>query len=306
MLYWPLIFLDRLQALNRSLALLGYDSEFPGDAMKVVLFCGGLGIRMREYSETIPKPMVEVGYRPVIWHLMRYYASYGHSEFILCLGHRGDYIKRYFLTYDECLSNDFVLSRGGQDVHLFNRDIQDWKITFVDTGLHANIGQRLRAARPYLEDDEVFMANYSDGLSDLHLPSYLEFFQRGGRVASFAAMRPTQSFHVVSIQENGGVQDIVPVAQSEVWINGGYFVFKREIFDYMHEGEELVEDVVADLVGLFGAFLRQAQAVRRLGSAALDLCYVAAGASLGAGNVLDHGLRIGAGQRIPERALRFS
>ncbi len=127
--------------------------------MKVVLFCGGLGIRMREYSETIPKPMVEIGYRPVIWHVMRYYATSGHREFILCLGHRGDYIKRYFLNYDECLSNDFVLSRGGQDVQLFNRDIQDWKITFVDTGLHANIGQRLQAVKEHVGDDEVFMAN---------------------------------------------------------------------------------------------------------------------------------------------------
>ena len=216
--------------------------------MKVVLFCGGLGIRMREYSDTIPKPMVEVGYRPVIWHLMHYYASYGHSEFILCLGHRGDHIKRYFLSYDECLSNDFVLSRGGQDVHLFNRDIQDWKITFVDTGLHANVGQRLRAAEPYLEGAEVFMANYSDGLSDLHLPSYLEFFQRSDRVASFVAVRPTQTFHVISAQENGTVQGITPVAESEVWINGGYFVFKREIFDYMRDGEELVEEPFQRLI----------------------------------------------------------
>jgi len=209
--------------------------------MKVVLFCGGLGIRMREYSETIPKPMVEVGYRPIIWHVMRYYAFYGHREFILCLGHRGDYIKRYFLNYDECLSNDFVLSQGGRDVQLFNRDIQDWKITFVDTGLHANIGQRLQAAKPYLKDDEVFMANYTDGLSDLHLPSYLEFFQRSDRVGSFVAVRPAQSFHVVTIQENDRVQGIAPVAQSEIWINGGFFVFKREIFSYMRDGEELVE-----------------------------------------------------------------
>jgi glucose-1-phosphate cytidylyltransferase len=216
--------------------------------MKVVLFCGGLGLRMREYSETIPKPMIEVGYRPIIWHVMRYYAAYGHREFILCLGHRGDYIKRYFLNYDECLSNDFVLSGGGKDVQLFNRDIQDWKITFVDTGLHANVGQRLLAAKPYLEDDDAFMANYSDGLSDVHLPSYLEFFQHSGRVATFVAVKPAQTFHVVSIQESGTVQGIGPVAQSEIWANGGFFVFKREIFDYMRDGEELVEQPFQRLI----------------------------------------------------------
>jgi glucose-1-phosphate cytidylyltransferase len=209
--------------------------------MKVVLFCGGLGVRMREYSESIPKPMVEIGYRPIIWHVMRYYASFGYRDFILCLGHRGDYIKRYFLNYDECLSNDFVLSQGGRDVHLFNRDIEDWKITFVDTGLNANIGQRLRAVQPYLADEDEFMANYSDGVSDLHLPTYLEFFRERGRVASFVAFKPAQSFHVVSIEESGSVTDITPVASSETWINGGFFVFKRAIFDYMKDGEELVE-----------------------------------------------------------------
>src|SRR5512135_1785278 len=102
--------------------------------MKVVLFCGGLGTRLREHSETIPKPMVEIGYRPLMWHLMRYYAHYGHKDFILCLGHGGDYIKRYFLNYDEAISNDFVLSKGGKCVHLRNNDIADWTITFVNTG----------------------------------------------------------------------------------------------------------------------------------------------------------------------------
>jgi glucose-1-phosphate cytidylyltransferase len=137
--------------------------------MKVVLFCGGLGTRMQEYSDTIPKPMVEIGYRPLMWHLMRYYAYYGHKEFILCLGYKGDVIKRYFLEYEECLSNDFVLSRGGKQVLLYNNDIEDWTITFVDTGMNANIGQRLVAVKEYLEDEDVFLANYADGLTDLDL-----------------------------------------------------------------------------------------------------------------------------------------
>src|SRR5512135_938321 len=117
--------------------------------MKVVLFCGGLGTRLKEHSETIPKPMVEIGYRPIIWHLMRYYAHFGHKEFILCLGYRGDVIKNYFLNYNECLSNDFVYSKGGKKIDLSNNDIEDWTISFIDTGLKSNIGQRLTRVQKY-------------------------------------------------------------------------------------------------------------------------------------------------------------
>lgn len=208
--------------------------------MKVVLFCGGLGTRLKEYSDTIPKPMVEIGYRPIMWHLMKYYASYGHTEFILCLGYRGDVIKNYFLNYNECLSNDFILSDGGRTVQLLNQDISDWKITFVDTGLNSNIGQRLMAVRQHLEDDDCFMANYADGLSDLYLPGYVEHFQRHGKIASFLCVQPSQSFHVVALRPNGEVTNIQPVQDADLWINGGYFIFRREIFDYMREGEELV------------------------------------------------------------------
>ena len=126
--------------------------------MKVVLFCGGLGTRLREHSETIPKPMVNIGYRPIIWYLMKYYAHYGCHDFILCLGYRGDLIKNYFLQYDECVSNNFVLSKGGKDIQLLGSDIDDWRITFVDTGLGSNLGQRLKAVEPYLDDgDDLFM-----------------------------------------------------------------------------------------------------------------------------------------------------
>ncbi len=104
--------------------------------MKVVLFCGGLGMRLRDSGENLPKPMVAIGYRPILWHVMKYYAHYGHKDFILCLGYRGDVIKNYFLNYSECLSNDFVLSEGGKKLELMASDIHDWKITFVDTGLH--------------------------------------------------------------------------------------------------------------------------------------------------------------------------
>ncbi len=166
--------------------------------MKVVLFCGGLGTRLKEYSETIPKPMAEIGMRPIMWHLMKYYAHFGHNEFILCLGYRGDYIRDYFLHYNECLSNDFTLSDGGRTIQLYNRDIADWKITFADTGLNSNIGQRLVAVRKYLGDDPVFMANYTDGLSDLNLNQYVEFFNRQNKVASFLSVRPSATFHTVA------------------------------------------------------------------------------------------------------------
>lgn len=216
--------------------------------MKVVLFCGGLGTRMREYSETIPKAMVDIGYRPIIWHLMKYYASYGHKDFILCLGYKGDYIKNYFLNYNECLSNDFVLAKGGREIKLFNSDISDWTITFADTGLNSNIGQRLKAVEKYLEGEEVFMANYSDGLTGLCLPEYLEYFMRQNKVASFLSVKPSQSFHIVKIGEENRVISIDPVNAGDLWINGGFFVFKKEIFDYMRDGEELVQEPFKRLI----------------------------------------------------------
>ena len=208
--------------------------------MKVVLFCGGLGTRLREYSETIPKPMVEIGYRPIMWHLMRYYAHFGHKEFILCLGYRGDVIKNYFLNYNECLSNDFIMSQGGKKIELFNNDIEDWTISFVDTGLSSNVGERLMAVRDLLDGEPYFMANYADGLTDLNLDVYLENFYKNDKVASFLSVRPSQSFHLVEMVNECHVSRIVPVQESNIWINGGFFVFKNEIFDYMREGEELV------------------------------------------------------------------
>lgn len=217
--------------------------------MKVVLFCGGLGTRLREYSETIPKPLVDIGYRPIMWHLMKYYAHFGHKEFILCLGYRGDLIKEYFLKYNEWLSNDFVLSDGGRSMQLYNQDIADWNITFVDTGLNSNIGQRLVAVKEFLGDDERFMANYTDGLSDLHLPEYINFFTEQNKVASFLSVTPSQSFHVVSIHDNGAVEMIKPINRGDMWINGGFFIFKRQIFDYISEGEELVMEPFQRLIG---------------------------------------------------------
>jgi glucose-1-phosphate cytidylyltransferase len=207
--------------------------------MKVVLFCGGLGMRIRD-NENVPKPMITIGYRPIVWHLMKYYAHFGFKDFILCLGYRADYVKDYFLTYNECVSNDFTLSEGGRKLELLKSDIGDWRITFVDTGLHANIGQRLRAVEKYLGGEELFLANYADGLTDLNLPDQLTHFRTHGRIASFLSVKPNLSVHVVSTDEHGRVMSIDDMAKSHFRINGGYFVFRQEIFDYMREGEELV------------------------------------------------------------------
>lgn len=218
--------------------------------MKVVLFCGGLGMRLREYSESVPKPMVPIGYRPKLWHVMKYYAHYGHKDFILCLGHKADMIKNYFINYEEWLSNDFILNGGSPDKkpQLLNSDIQDWKITFCDTGLNSNIGMRLKAVQKHLEGEEMFYANYSDGLSDLPLDTYTDFFRQSNKTASFLSIKPTQSFHVVDVQENGLVKDIQDLSQSGIWINGGYFIFKQDIFKFLHQGEELVHEPFQRLI----------------------------------------------------------
>lgn len=208
--------------------------------MKVVLFCGGLGTRLREHSETMPKPLVKIGYRPIVWHLMRYYAHFGHSEFILCLGYRGDAIREYFLNYNEAMSNDFTLSEGGRKIELHGTDFHDWRITFVDTGLHSSIGERLVAVRRYLEDEPVFLANYSDGLADLPLNQMVDEFQPDA-VASFAAVTTWHSFHAIRTGDDKYVTEFGQISDIDFLINGGYFILRSEIFDYIKPGEDLVE-----------------------------------------------------------------
>jgi glucose-1-phosphate cytidylyltransferase len=209
--------------------------------MKVVIFCGGLGTRLREHSDTIPKPLVNIGYRPILWHLMKFYAHHGHRDFILCLGYRGDLIKDFFRNYDPYQSADFVMRQGGRAMEPPGSDIDDWSITFAETGLHSNIGQRLAAVRKYLGNDEMFLANYGDQLSDLPLPEYLAKFRASGATAGFVAVRPSQSFHTARFCADGIVERMGTVDDAEVWINGGYLALRREIFDYMEDGDELVE-----------------------------------------------------------------
>jgi glucose-1-phosphate cytidylyltransferase len=206
-----------------------------------------MGTRLREHSDTIPKPLVNIGYRPILWHVMRYYAHFGHTEFVLCLGYRGDLIREYFLNYREEMTNDFTLSAGGK-TELKTRDMDNWRITFVDTGMHSNIGQRLLRVKKYLQDDEAFLANYADGLSDLPLPDLLEDFNRRKAVATFASVRSGHSFHTVSTDKDGLVSGIGVMQAGEIWINGGFFALRREIFDYIEEGDELVNQPFKRLI----------------------------------------------------------
>jgi glucose-1-phosphate cytidylyltransferase len=208
--------------------------------MKVILFCGGLGLRLRDYGDHIPKPMIPIGHRPLLWHIMKYFAHFGHKDFILCLGYRGDVIKQYFLKYEESLSNDFVLSNGGKTIELANTDIHDWKITFADTGLQSNIGQRLMAVEKHVMDEDTFLASYADGLTDLDLTSYLEYAREQDKVASFLSVRPNLSYHFVQTGHGGLVTGIKEATQCDIRINAGFFVLKRDIFKYMQPGDELV------------------------------------------------------------------
>jgi glucose-1-phosphate cytidylyltransferase len=216
--------------------------------MKVVLFCGGFGTRIREYSESIPKPMVPVGLHPIIWHVMQYYKYFGHHEFVLCLGHKANVIKDYFLTYRPTTDRDFVISDHGTKIEVLGEPERDWKVTLVDTGIWRNVGQRLRAVRSFVSDDDIFLANYSDGLTDAPLDKMIEFFESKGKIACFLAVQPSFTYHLVDFDDSGLVKRFRTSQQSRMWVNGGFFIFRRAIFDYIREGEELVDEPFARLM----------------------------------------------------------
>jgi glucose-1-phosphate cytidylyltransferase len=216
--------------------------------MKVVLFCGGLGLRLQEAGSRVPKPLIPVGQQPILLHLMKYYAYHGHTEFILCLGHNAGAFKEYFLNYNEALQNDFVLSQGGREIELLKTDIEDWRITFVDTGRTSTIGERLRLVRDHLEGEEYFLANYGDQLSDAPLDPRIERIRREGKVASVLCVKPTFTAHVLKTDADGSVTGIGAMDDGSMWINGGYLIFRHDIFDHIEEGEELVEQPFRRLI----------------------------------------------------------
>ncbi len=216
--------------------------------MKVVIFCGGLGVRMGEETQRIPKPMITVGGRPILWHIMKWYAAWGYDDFVLCLGYKGEVIKDYFLNYNEALSNDFVLSNGGRDVELAGRDISSWRIAFVDTGAHSTIGERLVAVSSHLEGDEYFLATYGDGLTDAPLPDMIDRLRSSGKTGLFISVRPMFNAHVVHADDDGVVRMVEDMQHANVWINGGFMVLRRNILEMINPGEELVIEPFARLI----------------------------------------------------------
>ena len=208
--------------------------------MKTVLFCGGLGTRIRDYSENIPKPMIPIGDKPILWHLMSYYSQYGHKDFILCLGYKANVIKDFFLNYRPHIFADCVVSGFGDHVQTLDDPQQDWRITMIDTGVWRNIGERLFAVRAHLEGEEMFLANYSDGLADVDLPAMIETFRRSGKIACFLAARPL-SVCISSRWMRRERSAAARTKEANFWINGGGFIFRSQIFDYLRDGDELVE-----------------------------------------------------------------
>lgn len=208
--------------------------------MKVVLFCGGLGTRIRDYSENIPKPMVPIGHYPILWHVMQYYSQYQHNEFVLCLGYKANIVKNYFLGYKITESSDCLISDFGAKVEIIGERPPDWRVMLVDTGIWRNIGERLVAVKPFVDNEEIFLANYSDGLTDAPLAEMIARFRASGKIACFLAVHPPISFHLAEFDEQGTVQRIRASNETDVWVNGGYFIFRKEIFEFIREGEELV------------------------------------------------------------------
>ncbi|ORW31891.1 glucose-1-phosphate cytidylyltransferase [Mycobacterium paraense] len=216
--------------------------------MKVVLFCGGYGMRMRTAEgDLVPKPLQMVGPRPLLWHVMRYYAHYGHKEFILCLGYGQAMVKDFFLNYREMESNDFVMRAG--EIELLDSDMSDWTITFVDTGLESPIGERLRRVRKYVAGDEYFLANYADVLTDAPLDTMVDRLKTSGAAASMLIVPPQSSFHCVDVSSAGDIKEIAPIAKFPIWVNGGYFVLTQEVFDLIPENGDLVGDACMTLAG---------------------------------------------------------
>ncbi len=195
--------------------------------MKVVLFCGGQGMRLRGVYDDLPKALVEIGGRPILWHLMRYYAHYGHTDFILCLGHKGELIEAYFRRH--------------------RPETDGWRVTCTATGIEASIGERLYAAKRCLEGEKIFLANYADGLTDIPLPRLIGSFAED-KIGLFLCVKPSLTYHFVKARPDGVVTEIAPADEVDLRVNGGYFVFRKQIFDYLREGEDLVGEPFQRLV----------------------------------------------------------
>jgi glucose-1-phosphate cytidylyltransferase len=193
--------------------------------------------------------MIPVGHQPIMWHVMNYYSQYGHRNFVLCLGYKANVIKEFFLNYKPQIYADCIVSKQGSKVEILSEEVkEDWQVTLIDTGIWRNIGQRLAAVRPHVQDEEMFLANYSDGLCDVNLDQMVDAFKKSGKIGCFLAIRPPLTYHLADIDTDGNVREFRTSDRSEIWINGGYFIFRREIFDYIKEGEELVLEPFTRLI----------------------------------------------------------
>ncbi|MDT5156636.1 MAG: glucose-phosphate cytidylyltransferase [Acidobacteriota bacterium] len=209
--------------------------------MQAVILCGGLGTRLREETEFRPKPLVEVGGRPILWHIMKLYAHHGFRDFVLCLGYRGNMIKEYFLNY-EAMNNDFTICLGRQHRVTYHDEHteQDFHVTLAETGLETMTGGRVKQVEKYISGD-TFLVTYGDGVADVDIRALVEFHHAHGRVATVTTVRPTSRFGVLDVGEDGRVQRFVEKPQLDGWASAGFFVFDRRIFDYLGGGDCILE-----------------------------------------------------------------
>lgn len=209
--------------------------------MKVVILCGGQGTRLREETEYRPKPMVEVGGKPIVWHIMKTYAHYGFNEFILCLGYKGDQIKQYFLNY-EFLNNDFTVNLGDKDgfkVHSrINRE--DWRVTLVDTGEHTLTGGRIKHIQPYIDDDQ-FMVTYGDGVANININELVDYHESKGKIATLTGVHPPSRYGLVETDGQGEVIQFKEKPRMDEMVSAGFFVFKKDIFDLIPDEDCMLE-----------------------------------------------------------------
>ena len=207
--------------------------------MKVVILCGGKGTRMREETEYRPKPMVEVGGKPVLWHIMKRYAHFGHSDFVLCLGYRGNYIKEYFLNY-EAMNSDCTIALGARQKVTYHgaHAESDFQVTLADTGEETMTGGRIKRIAKYVDDD-TFLLTYGDGLCDVDINQVLEFHKAHGKLMTVTSVRPRSRFGILEIAQNNRVDSFFEKPQLDGWISAGYFVCNRKVFDYIDNDDSI-------------------------------------------------------------------
>jgi glucose-1-phosphate cytidylyltransferase len=211
--------------------------------MKIAILCGGKGTRLQERTESIPKPLIEIGGMPILWHIMKIYSYYGFNDFVLLLGYKGHKIKEYFVDGDSWRRHDFTLTTGGGRepnvrIECHHRDAEDWRITFVDTGLETNTGGRIKKAQRYMDDD-TFMVTYGDGVADIDLDALLQTHRQHGRLATVTAVTPLNQFGIMRVDEMGTVREFIEKPRMTDWVNGGFFVFEHDVFEYLEEDSVL-------------------------------------------------------------------